>query len=110
MDIPMDALARSVVSAEARANAVTGYLPPEAPTTMPAQSLWDATPITPPRLAAQSSVALRRAFILLATIAMTLVAANQMYQVLAVSALTILETIVLILFVVLFAWIAFSFA
>lgn len=106
----MDALARSVVSAEARANAVTGYLPPEAPTAMPAQSLWDVTPITPPRLAAQSSVALRRAFILLATIAMTSVAANQMYQVLAVSALTILETIVLILFVVLFAWIAFSFA
>jgi membrane glycosyltransferase len=77
---------------------------------MPEQSLWDAAPCTPPRAAAGGGFALRRAFILLATIAMTAIAADQMYAVLAVSTLTTLEMLVLILFVVLFAWIAFSFA
>ena len=50
----------------------------------------------------------RRAFILLLTLAMTGIAADQMYRVLAVSTLTVLEAIVLVLFVILFAWIAFS--
>jgi membrane glycosyltransferase len=102
----MDALARS----EPHALASPRFLPPEAPTAMPEQSLWDAAPCTPSRAAARGGFALRRAFILLATIAMTAIAADQMYSVLAISTLTTLETLVLILFVVLFAWIAFSFA
>jgi membrane glycosyltransferase len=103
----MDALmgpARIVAPERAR------FLPPEAPMAMPEQSLRDTAARVPPPSAAPRALWLRRAFILLATIAMTAFAAVQMYQVLAVSTLTILETAVLVLFVVLFAWIAFSFA
>ena len=76
---------------------------------MPAQSL-DAgarareRPPTAPR-----GIALRRAALLAATAALTALAAYQMYLVFAVGALTVLETAVLVLFVVLFAWVAFSF-
>lgn len=102
----MDALARSQTD-EVRA---TPFLPPEAPVAMPEQSLWAAAPRMPPKGDATGAFALRRGFILLVTLAMTAVAADQMYAVLAVSTLTILESLILILFVVLFAWIAFSFA
>ncbi|MPZ59629.1 MAG: glucans biosynthesis glucosyltransferase MdoH [Rhizobiales bacterium] len=84
-------------------------LPEEAPLAMPEQSFWarwprSARPPTTPRL-----IMLRRALVLLATIAMTSAAAYEMYQVLHVAGLTVLEACVLILFVALFAWIAFSF-
>ena len=100
----MDALAKS----ERRAS--LQFLPPEAPTAMPEQSLWNVAVSEPLGTVASSGFALRRAFILLMTIAMTAIAADQMYAVLAVSNLTTLEALILILFVVLFAWIAFSFA
>jgi membrane glycosyltransferase len=77
---------------------------------MPEQSLRAHQAAEQPRSMSGSGYAWRRAFILLVTIAMTAFAADQMYQVLAVSTLTVLEMIVLILFVALFAWIAFSFA
>jgi membrane glycosyltransferase len=84
------------------------YLPADAPMAMPEQSLraHQATE-KPPQTAGGHGW--RRAFILLATIAMTAFAADQMYMVLSVSTLTTLEMVVLVLFVVLFAWIAFSF-
>lgn len=77
---------------------------------MPEQSLRHAGPERPPIASVPRALWLRRAFVLLATIAMTAFAADQMYQVLAVTTLTILEAVVLVLFVALFAWIAFSFA
>jgi membrane glycosyltransferase len=77
---------------------------------MPEQSLRHAGPQRPPIALVPRALWLRRAFVLLATIAMTAFAADQMYQVLAVTTLTILEGVVLVLFVALFAWIAFSFA
>jgi membrane glycosyltransferase len=86
------------------------FLPPEARMEMPEQSLRHAGQKSPPIAAKPRALWLRRAFVLLATIAMTAFAADQMYEVLAVSTLTILETLVLVLFVALFAWIAFSFA
>ena len=86
------------------------FLPPDAPLTMPKQSLWHATAKRPEVPQRSRALLLRRAFILLVTIAMTAFAADQMYQVLAVTTLTILEGCVLVLFTVLFAWIAFSFA
>jgi membrane glycosyltransferase len=51
----------------------------------------------------------RRACILAGTVLMTLAACYEMYQVLQVGGVTILEWIILVLFVLLFAWIAFSF-
>jgi membrane glycosyltransferase len=90
----------------ARANAA---LPMEAPLAMPRQSLRGGQrpgrrPTTAPHV-----VSLRRAVIFGATAASTLAAAWQMYQVLKVGGLTPLEFLVLILFVLLFAWIALSF-
>ncbi|MBS0248118.1 MAG: glucans biosynthesis glucosyltransferase MdoH [Proteobacteria bacterium] len=86
------------------------FLPPEAPVAMPGQSLHAVgRPLSPDRLR-PPGLGLRRAFIVLATLAMTGIAAEQMYLVLSVSSLTLLECAVLVLFVILFAWIAFSFA
>lgn len=84
-------------------------LPPEAPLAMPEQCLRTPRerpdrPGTAPRL-----VPLRRLAVFGGAIAMTVVAAYEMYQVLAVGGLTLLEMMVLGLFVLLFAWIALSF-
>jgi membrane glycosyltransferase len=103
----MDAL-RKAPAPEAGVGAPSQFLPPQAPIAMPEQSLHGAQPKLTPIAIRPRALVLRRAFILLLTLAMTAVAADQMYQVLAVSTLTILEAIVLVLFVVLFAWIAFS--
>jgi membrane glycosyltransferase len=90
--------------------APVGFLPQETPAAMPVQSLHGAQPKVPSIALRPRMLLLRRAVILFITLAMTAVAAEQMYDVLAVSTLTVLESIVLILFVILFAWIAFSFA
>lgn len=88
----------------------TPFLPPEQPIDMPGQTLHGEVRRDPPADLRPRYLGLRRAFIVLATLAMTAVAAEQMYLVLSVSSLTILEGAILVLFVVLFAWIAFSFA
>ena len=51
----------------------------------------------------------RRAFILAGTAILTAAGCYEMYQVLQVGGVTVLESIILALFVLLFAWIAFSF-
>ncbi|MGE0753044.1 MAG: glycosyltransferase [Variibacter sp.] len=95
--------------AEARAQpGAPAFLPPEHPLPMPEQSLWERRGGAAAATTASRSVPLRRAFVLLATIALTAAAANEMYQVLKVAGLTALEAMVLGLFVMLFAWIAFS--
>src|SRR5947209_20339899 len=98
----MDAL-RLAPSPQARA-----YLPPEAPLAMPVQSLRDGAraPVrfAPPALAA------RRAFVFGTALLLSIIAAYEMYLVLAVGGLTTLETVILGLFVILFAWVALSFA
>ena len=78
--------------------------------TMPEQSLGHPGQNSPPIAMKPRALWLRRVFILLVTISMTAIAAEQMYMVLSVSTLTILEALVLVLFIALFAWIAFSFA
>ena len=55
------------------------------------------------------TVLLRRALVLGSTAALTMGAAYEMYQVLQVGSLTVLEAVILGLFVLLFAWIALSF-
>src|SRR3954451_9154195 len=85
------------------------YLPPEAPLAMPVQSLREGARAS--RLPiALGSIAARRAFVFGIALALSVAAAYEMYQVLAVGGLTTLEAVILVLFVVLFAWIAFSFA
>jgi membrane glycosyltransferase len=84
-------------------------LPPEAPLAMPQQSLWQApksatSPATSPPL-----IVLRRVLVFGASIVLTTLASYQMYEVLQVGGLTVLETIILVLFVMMFAWIALSF-
>jgi membrane glycosyltransferase len=106
----MDAVTAPTGPAELRTSAPGPFLPPDAPLTMPEQSLRHAAAKRPAVPHRPRALWLRRAFILLATIAMTAFAADQMYQVLAVTTLTILECCVLVLFIVLFAWIAFSLA
>lgn len=84
-------------------------LPPEAPLAMPAQDFWrrpervgTGTRLSPTLLA-------RRIFVFGGAIALTGLAAYEMYKVLDVGGLTYLEYAVLVLFVVLFAWIGLAF-
>ncbi len=82
-------------------------LPPDAPLEMPVQSFASGVRGEPgdgPR-----SIRLRRFALLAASAAFTTFAAHEMYLVLQVAGLTLLEQVVLVLFVVLFAWVAFSF-
>jgi len=102
----MDAL-RLVPGASSTAGA--SYLPPEAPLAMPVQSLHEGARAS--RLpSSPGAIAARRAFVFGVALALSVLAAYQMYQVLAVGGLTALEAVILVLFVILFAWIAFSFA
>jgi membrane glycosyltransferase len=84
------------------------YLPAEAPLAMPVQPLRDgaraAVRFVPPAMAA------RRAFVFGTALLLSVVAAYEMYLVLAVGGLTTLEAVILVLFVILFAWVALSFA
>ena len=87
--------------------AAAGFLPPDIPMEMSAQPLRRPAPrpldLPPP------SVWPRRAVIVGATAILTAAGCDEMYEVLQVGGVTALEAIVLGLFVLLFAWIAFSF-
>ena len=96
----MDALTRQA----------SAYLPPEARQEMPVQSLRGAVSPAGRLATAPPGIGARRAFVFGVTLALTLFAAYEMYLVLAVGGLTVLETVILALFVILFAWIALSFA
>ena len=85
-----------------------GTLPPASPLPMPEQSLWEAR--RPAPIPAKAwALAFRRGLVTSATVALTGAAAYEMYEVLKVGGLTVAEAMVLGLFVLLFAWIAFSF-
>jgi len=84
-------------------------LPSETPLAMPEQLLrdrreWPDAPQTAPYL-----LSLRRAFVFGVVGALSAAGAFEMYQVLKVAGLTFAESIVLGLFVALFAWLALSF-
>ena len=85
------------------------FLPPEAPLAMSKQRLESVQPRKDDASAALTSVALRRVCIFVGTALMTSAGCYEMYEVLQVGGVTILEWMVLVLFVLLFAWIAFSF-
>jgi len=85
------------------------FLPPESPLPMPEQQLRAVHRGNIENNAANMPVAFRRAFIFAGTAAMTGAGCYEMYEVLSVGGVTALEWMVLVLFVLLFAWIAFSF-
>src|SRR5215210_5873881 len=85
----------------------TPYLPAEAPLAMPVQSLRQGARRDP---TTSGPVTARRAFVFGTAFALSAFAAYEMYLVLAVGGLTTLEAVILALFVILFAWIALSFA
>jgi membrane glycosyltransferase len=87
----------------------TQFLPPESPMVMSKQIFHAFQRREDNQKAAFDSVALRRACIFTGTAAMTAAGCYEMYEVLQVGGVTILEWMVLFLFVLLFAWIAFSF-
>src|SRR4051794_771000 len=85
------------------------FLPPEAPLAMPVQSLNGAA-VRARSIATAPSVRGRRAVVFGLAFLVSAIAAYEMYLVLAVGGLSTLEAVILVLFVVLFAWIALSVA
>jgi membrane glycosyltransferase len=104
----MDTLTQSP-GVEPECGAQSGFLPPEAPLAISKQPLRALPGREHHQKAALTSVPLRRAFIFFGTAAMTMAGCYEMYEVLQVGGVTALEWMVLFLFVLLFAWIAFSF-
>src|ERR1700741_1305166 len=95
--------------AASRHKPVVCSLPPEPPLEMIPQSLW-VSQSTESRLpTAPFLMGLRRALVLGSTILLTGFAAYQMYLVVTVNGPTLLQAIILLLYIALFAWIAFSF-
>jgi membrane glycosyltransferase len=85
------------------------YLPDETPLPMQPCRLDATNRADPGRLRTAPAVAARRLFILGGTVAITAAGAVEMYDVLKVGGVTVLEGMVFGLFLVLLAWIAFSF-
>src|SRR5258708_23820364 len=112
MGLSMDTLTRAGQVPASRLsddNLADEFLPQEAHLAMTAQPLWDSRHFQGIAQPAPKSVALRRAYILIGTGAMTLAGGYEMYEVVQVGGVTVLEALVLALCVVLFAWVAFSF-
>jgi membrane glycosyltransferase len=82
------------------------FLPVESPMAMSTQALRD---FRAHNHVGRTPVSLRQAYILIGTAALTLAGCYEMYDVLKVGGITVLEAMVLGLFGLLFAWIAFSF-
>lgn len=103
MAVPLDTLSGACVQSEA-------WLPAPAPLEMPTQDLW-ASPtavLAPHRPADAETDAWRIAMVAL-TMAVVFFPARAFYQVLDVGGFTLLDAVTLILFVLLFAWLAFAF-
>lgn len=85
------------------------FLPPESPLAMSTQPLRDFDGPKPVSAPVPRSIWLRRAYVFVGTAALTAAGCYEMYEVLNVGGVTALEWMVFALFVLLFAWIAFSF-
>lgn len=82
-------------------------LPAEAPLAMPVQSFAEAPEVM--HRPSTKPGRWRRVLIMLATALLTFAGVAEMYEVLKVGGVTVLEGIVLVLFAALFAWVALSF-
>jgi membrane glycosyltransferase len=85
------------------------FLPRESPLPMSKQELRGPRRGEGEPKIAPAPLALRRTLIFLGTVAMTAAGSYEMYEVVNVGGVTVLEWMVLALFLPLFAWIAFSF-
>jgi len=103
----MDGIAQRKLSE--RGPAGSAALPPERPLAMPQQSLSEQRERATKPGTGSRWVWLRRFIVFTAALAMTAAGGYEMYEVLKVGGLTILESVILALFTVLFAWIALSF-
>ncbi|MHC2257902.1 membrane glycosyltransferase [Bradyrhizobium embrapense] len=90
--------------------AADGFLPQEKPLAMEAADLGQPPCAVSSPVSVGAGMLMRRAFVLLLTVALTGAGAYEMYMVVQVGGVTIMEWMVLVLFVALLAWIAFSFA
>ncbi|WP_050405103.1 glucans biosynthesis glucosyltransferase MdoH [Bradyrhizobium embrapense] len=90
--------------------AADGFLPQEKPLAMAAADLGQPPCAVSRPVSVGAGMLMRRAFVLLLTVALTGAGAYEMYMVVQVGGVTIMEWMVLVLFVALLAWIAFSFA
>ncbi|UHQ24703.1 glucans biosynthesis glucosyltransferase MdoH [Lysobacter sp. 5GHs7-4] len=88
---------------------VATVLPPEAPLEMPIQSLGAGALANPHPPTAPRGMAWRRAYILVGSGLLTYIAAYQIWWVLRGNGINVLEALLLVLFVALFAWIALAF-
>jgi membrane glycosyltransferase len=105
----MDALNRSAEPGISAPDPKNEFLPMESPMAMSTQALQVFPGQSRVGKSRSTSVSLRRAYILIGTAILTLAGCYEMYDVLKVGGVTTLEAMVLGLFVLLFAWIAFSF-
>ncbi|MGO4263542.1 glucans biosynthesis glucosyltransferase MdoH [Lysobacter sp. TAB13] len=85
-------------------------LPPESPMAMPVQSLRVGERPKGRLPSAPNAMAWRRLYVIGGAAVLTLVAAYHILRVLYVGGLSLLEAVLLVLFVPLFAWIALAFA
>ncbi|WP_299813317.1 glucans biosynthesis glucosyltransferase MdoH [Tardiphaga sp.] len=99
----------SAIDSSSPVDASGAFLPPEMPTAMAPQKLAGVMKSERRAQFKPMPTVLRRAYILIGTAAMTLAGGYEMFEVLQVGGVTILEGLVLALFVLLFAWVAFSF-
>ena len=84
-------------------------LPPEAPVEMPVQSLQHRPPAASVPSTAPRGINVRRALVIGGAVLLTVAAAGRMNQVLNGNGASTLGVLVLVLFVMLFAWIALAF-
>jgi membrane glycosyltransferase len=101
----MDAVKRPVTPAR---QLPAAFLPARALHAMPTQPLRGQSAGTAPANRS-TATALKRAYVIGGTAALTALAAYEMYYVLEVGGITALEALILGLFVLLFAWVGFSF-
>ncbi|MGL3214747.1 glucans biosynthesis glucosyltransferase MdoH [Bradyrhizobium sp. BR 1433] len=92
------------------AAAPDGFLPQESPLAMSAADLGRPPLAVSKPVSVGAGMLMRRSFVLMLTAALTGAGAYEMYMVVQVGGVTIMEGMVLVLFVALLAWIAFSFA
>lgn len=85
-------------------------MPPQSPVSMPIQSLRQGELVRRPLRSAPMGMGWRRGFILATTAVLTLLAAYQIWWLLRIGGIDLLEGLLLLVFVPLFAWIAQSFA
>ncbi|WOH67230.1 glucans biosynthesis glucosyltransferase MdoH [Bradyrhizobium sp. BWA-3-5] len=102
----MDTIANPRRAAGAGDFPLNSFLPPESPTDMAAQTLRR---FEPPPATDFAPMWFRRGIVLTGTAFLTAAGCYEMYRVLQVGGITVLESIILVLFVLLFAWIAFAF-